>query len=50
MDTNEIESGEMKSGDVAIETLLELEDIEAEMDKELAEEMETEGATVEVAE
>lgn len=50
MDTNEIESGEMKSGDVAIETLLELEDIEAEMDKELAEEMETDGATVEVAE
>lgn len=50
MDTNEFDSAEMKSGDVAIETILELEDVEAEMDKELADEMMTDGATIEVAE
>lgn len=49
MDKNETISGEMKSGDVAIETITQMEEIEAQMDKELAEET-ADGATVEVAE
>ena len=44
MDTIEIESGEMKSGDVAIETIVAVKTGE-EVGEELAE-----GATIEVAE